>query len=1247
MKLATSLFVTLALTSPGVDAKKKKNRQGKKYMQTSDENWVDTDNDRLLTDCSLFFKNSMVDTSPKGDFQSGHITIPGNYNDFMPPKSNCGYTVDAPKGCKIQFKIKQLELETIYTAESCRFNDNVFLKWPAGMGKEYGPKYSGYLCGNHVPAPLDFKFSTQDPKYSQLVTDLRIGNNAPYYITGKDHLYVKFSRDDDNTGSSHTNAFELEWSCSATPEDAPVINRCEVTSSVFGNIGWLNKPKARFYAKDGPGAELKAENLTNLGLSGEWNTKDACGAQCAATAGCYFWNWQPAKEECSISVGMKAGFKGIKKQFRPSYLGHSMSGNCGGDIKFGTGYQKSTSFKCRFARPGDAARFESINICPYDGIMTTSRLATSNLEDDSYGWTWTKFRIATHIRLDPNAPQFSTFCSATDSVWDGAVSYYTKTRAANAKCTKPLRQIGTESFQNIYEKHEKANRLWRANTQNNCAANCAATAGCAGFHWDGSDCKLRMGSYAYEGYEDANVVLSGRMSSGCQARAPFEQSFTYTSQFDCTFATNLDADALIAEFVKRNGASSVNNGWDMCRSRSGIRTSRKVIASVTNPYGATVNEDGTVTGWTFIRFQIQTYIRMPRQTPDAYDQCEGGTSANYYDKVVPFTTNVKESNKCPSGFAFRYGTHPDDGNRWAKQRTNVWAHDLGLTNTLAACPENCAKTAGCWSYNMFRNGGCALNIATADFGESNRRVFRQRDTRVQQSGHIKRSCDGNELPFETSFTKVSSFVCSFRSRDSGIDLVKEIIKNNGLTKSTKFNEWQVNIDDNEGVSTTRFIQMRSNQDFESYLPDRKRRSHYYCNGCTWVYIQFNFMTHTRRYKGDFSAADILADLDDDDFLAGIGSELVLPDGVEVDETSPTTSVIEQADESGSGSTAGTNCRNENNSLVCDCNDGFRWVDSSCVADSPADEEEEDELATVLSDNSAVEEIETLEVPEGTEVTDTTEITSELTTDTDGESSGSCNVRNDGTLGTCTCNDGFTANAEGVCVSDTPETVNVEAALNAALDDSDIVSAIESTDFGAGDVLEQTEPETIIEAITVDGEAGGSCTAPGDCTCNDGFVDVDGECVNELTLPPPTTTCNTDDLEIDTMINTAFDNIVAQIEAIDSDFATQFDSTHRGPFGNIHDRAMINKESTSANWACSSTGNVGVVYQSADGVTDDTCSTLGVATVQDLCARLTTMYDAIFANCSNNLSRTQLERRCERVNNAIVNELGSGTGIDWL
>ena len=94
--------------------------------------------------------------------------------------------------------------------------------------------------------------------------------------------------------------------------------------------------------------------------------------------------------------------------------------------------------------------------------------------------------------------------------------------------------------------------------------------------------------------------------------------------------------------------------------------------------------------------------------------------------------------------------------------------------------------------------------------------------------------------------------------------------------------------------------------------------------------------------------------------------------------------------------------------------------------------------------------------------------------------------------------------------------------------------------------------------------------------------------------------------------------------------------------------MDNKEKTSGPWACSNNGNVAAVFQSADGVTDETCSNLGVATVQDLCARLNTMYEAIFGDCDASSSPMyQLERRCERVNNGIIAKLGEDTGIDWM
>ena len=89
----------------------------------------------------------------------------------------------------------------------------------------------------------------------------------------------------------------------------------------------------------------------------ETETRDGCGAMCANTAGCYFWNWKKSTEQCSLTLGTKPGFKGIKTQTNQNYIGQSLSGSCGGDIKFGTSYQKSSRFYCKFQTPEQNAAF--------------------------------------------------------------------------------------------------------------------------------------------------------------------------------------------------------------------------------------------------------------------------------------------------------------------------------------------------------------------------------------------------------------------------------------------------------------------------------------------------------------------------------------------------------------------------------------------------------------------------------------------------------------------------------------------------------------------------------------------------------------------------------------------------------------------------------------------------------------------------------------------------------------------------
>ena len=105
----------------------------------------------------------------------------------------------------------------------------------------------------------------------------------------------------------------------------------------------------------------------------ETNSRDSCGAMCANTAGCYFWNWKRSTEECSLTLGTKAGFKGIRQQTNNNYIGQSLSGACGGDIKFGTSYQKSSKFYCKFQTAAQNTAFvENLGMLSlYDVIITS------------------------------------------------------------------------------------------------------------------------------------------------------------------------------------------------------------------------------------------------------------------------------------------------------------------------------------------------------------------------------------------------------------------------------------------------------------------------------------------------------------------------------------------------------------------------------------------------------------------------------------------------------------------------------------------------------------------------------------------------------------------------------------------------------------------------------------------------------------------------------------------------------------
>ena len=65
--------------------------------------------------------------------------------------------------------------------------------------------------------------------------------------------------------------------------------------------------------------------------------------------------------------------------------------------------------------------------------------------------------------------------------------------------------------------------------------------------------------------------------------------------------------------------------------------------------------------------------------------------------------------------------------------------------------------------------------------------------------------------------------------------------------------------------------------------------------------------------------------------------------------------------------AGTDNTDSDGNLRCDCKSGFQWNEDTaeCVAENPLDEEVEDELASVSSDESSIEELQSLNLPEGT------------------------------------------------------------------------------------------------------------------------------------------------------------------------------------------------------------------------------------------------------------------------------------------
>jgi hypothetical protein len=472
--------------------------------------------------------------------------------------------------------------------------------------------------------------------------------------------------------------------------------------------------------------------------------------------------------------------------------------------------------------------------------------------------------------------------------------------------------------------------------------------------------------------------------------------------------------------------------------------------------------------------------------------------------------------------------------------------------------------------------------------------------------------------------------------------VVAIARENGISSATRFGEWNVS-PPRRGEAKTQWVDMYNlgDTDLSQYLPPPSRKLQRNENK-QWVGVEFYFTTFLRR-----SLNDMAVDLDDSDIQNGIQNGLILPEGTELDATSETITSINQLDSDGTGATAGSDCNTDSDGVLrCDCNSGFEWNEDTaeCEAENPLDEEPEDELASVLSDDSSIDELQSLNLPEDTDLEETTPTEADLGTDTDGESSSNCSLNEDGTIGECSCNDGFEENEEGVCISTTPEVVDIQAAITAGLDDADFISQVQNTDFGAT-VAATTEVESEIAILTADGEEGGSCSTPTNCTCNEGFTqDEQGDCVSESSLPPPTTTvepviCEYEEVDVYQIIDDVFDKLVSVVDEAGGNFE-QADS-HVTAFKRIHDRVgvMMGK---GGRWGCAkSTENAISVT-----LTNQGCG-LGVTDIESMCFAFQEMYEYIFEDCDFDKARTterNVRVRCENISNNLRQQ---ETGLDWL
>ena len=157
-------------------------------------------------------------------------------------------------------------------------------------------------------------------------------------------------------------------------------------------------------------------------------------------------------------------------------------------------------------------------------------------------------------------------------------------------------------------------------------------------------------------------------------------------------------------------------------------------------------------------------------------------------------------------------------------------------------------------------------------GSKKNEIWRKRDKRVIQSGHIKRSCKNKELPFATEYSRTSRFFCRFLTSEKAEDLVVAIARENGISSATRFGEWNVS-PPRRGEAKTQWVDMYNlgDTDLSQYLPPPSRKLQRNENK-QWVGVEFYFTTFLRR-----SLNDMAVDLDDSDIQNGIQNGLILPE----------------------------------------------------------------------------------------------------------------------------------------------------------------------------------------------------------------------------------------------------------------------------------------------------------------------------------------------------------------------------------